>query len=101
MRIAVLYMNNQFGLVVKVFLLSALISMLIKYIAPSLAILPSDAILPGPINIGSEDTILSPGVANAMPLATIEDGIALIMVLSPTVIVAALLMARIALAKRT
>ncbi len=85
-------MNNQFGLVVKVFLLSALISMLIKYIAPSLAILPSDAILPGAINIGSEDAILSPGVANA---------IALIMVLSPTVIVAALLMARIALTKRT
>jgi hypothetical protein len=92
MRIAVLYMNNQFGLVVKVFLLSALISMLIKYFAPSLAISVSDAVLPGAINMGSKDAILSPGVANA---------IALIMVLSPTVIVAALLMMRIVLAKRT
>ena len=76
MRIAVLYMNNQFGLVIKVFLLSALISTLIKYLAPSLAITSGNAI---------------PGA----------NGIALIMVLSPTVIVAALLMARIAFFKRT
>lgn len=90
MRIAVLSMNNQFGLVIKVFLLSALISTLIKYLAPSLAITSGNA-MPGAI-IGLKDAILTPGVAN---------GIALIMVLSPTIIVAALLMARIANSKRT
>ena len=91
MRIAVLYMNNQFGLVIKVFLLSALISTLIKYLAPSLAITSGNA-MPGAINIGLNNAHLTPGVAN---------GIALIMVLSPTIIVAALLMARIANSKRT
>jgi hypothetical protein len=100
MRIAVLYMNNQFGLLVKVFLLSALISTLIKYVAPSLTISAGDAMQEA-INISLKDVTLTMGIANAMPLATIEDGIALIMVLSPTVIVAALLVARIALFKRT
>jgi hypothetical protein len=92
MRIAVLYMNNQFGLIVKVFLLSALISTLIKYLIPSLAIMSGDTILPKAIDVGWKDVILSPGMANT---------IALIMVLSPTVIVAALLIGRIALAKRS
>ncbi len=91
MRIAVLHMNNQFGLLVKVFLLSALISTLIKYLAPSLTISAGDAV-PGAINIGLNDVTLTAGMANA---------IALVMVLSPTVIVAALLTARIALFKRT
>jgi hypothetical protein len=94
-------MNNQFGLVFKVFLLSALISTLIKYLAPSLPITSGDAILPESINIGLKDAILSLGVGNAMPEATIWSGIALIMVLSPSLIMAALLMVRIALAKRT
>jgi hypothetical protein len=85
MRIAVLYMNNQFGLMAKVFLLSALISTLIKYLGFSLATSGGDAVLP-------EVAIVSQGGVNT---------IALIMVLSPTVIIAVLLMARVALFKRT